>query len=89
MNMSDSEKPNTNPATACTWLNQPDAFARREPAKAVVSAFSIGFLLNLLPIGAILGMLVDVAFALARPILLIFGLLKVWELCPCKKQPKV
>ncbi len=87
--MSDSEKPNNGPATACPWLNEPDAFARREPTKAVVSAFGLGVLLNLLPIGAILGMVVDAAFALARPILLILGLLKIWDLCPGKKQSKV
>ena len=89
MNMSDSEKPNTSPATPCNWLNQAGDFARREPTKAVVSAFGAGFLINLLPIGAILGALAAVAFALARPVLIVFGLLKLWDLCPCKKQPKV
>ena len=83
--MSDSKKSNLHPTTADTWLDQADAFARREPTKAVVSAFGAGFLLNLLPVGA----LVAIAFALARPVLLGCGLLKVWELCPCKKQPKV
>ena len=82
LNMTDSDESNTLPDTASTWLDQAEDFARREPAKAVVSAFGAGLLLNLLPIGA----LTAVAFALARPTLLCFGLLKVWELCPCKKN---
>lgn len=83
--MSDSRKPKTRPAT--TLLDQADVFARREPAKALASAFGVGFLINLLPIGAIVGALAGVVFALARPILLFLGLLKAWEICPCKKPP--
>ena len=83
VNMTDSDESNTSPNTACTWLDQADAFARREPAKAVVSAFGVGLLLNFLPIGA----LAAVAFALGRPVLLCFGLVKIWELCPCKTEP--
>ncbi len=85
--MIDSEGPNTRPSTASTWLDQADAFTRAEPTKAVASAFGAGFLLNLLPIGAIIGVFTAIVFALVRPVLLCFGLLKLWELCPCKKQP--
>ena len=90
MNMSDTEKPSTepadaSPATPCTWLDQAGAFARREPAKAVASAFGAGLLLHLLPVRPVTA----VAFALARPILISLGVLKVWELCPCKKEPKL
>jgi hypothetical protein len=56
-----------------------DEFARREPAKAVVSAFGAGFLLHLLPIGTIAAALVGVAFSFARPVLLFLGLLKACE----------
>lgn len=54
-------------------------FARREPAKAVVSAVGAGFLLNLLPLGAIAGAAVGVAFSLVRPALLFLGILKACE----------
>jgi hypothetical protein len=89
MNMSASEKPTTVPAdtcsaTPCTWLNQAEAFARREPAKAVACAFSAGLLLHLVPTRATTA----VVFALARPVLLCLGLLKAWELCPCDKESK-
>ena len=96
--MSDSEKPKTDPANTTgaapcpvpcrTWLGDSEAFARREPAKAVVTAVGAGFLLHLLPVRAILGALTAVAFALARPALLFLGMLKLSEICPCKKEPK-
>ena len=84
--MTHSEKSNTHPADN-SWLNQADAFARREPTKAVASAFGAGFLINLLPIAAIVGALAAIAFTLVRPALLFFGLVKVWELCRCKRPP--
>jgi hypothetical protein len=62
------------------WLDQADEYARREPVKAVVSAFGAGFLINLLPIGAIVGALTGIAFAMARPVLLFLGLLKACDL---------
>lgn len=62
-------------------LRRADDFARREPAKAVISAFGAGFLLNLLPLGAITAAIVGIAFALVRPALLFLGLIKAWEIC--------
>ena len=99
MNMSASEKPNPDPANTdtaapcsvrcSTLLSDAEAFARREPAKAVATAVGAGFLLHLLPVRAIGGALAAVAFALARPALLFLGMLKLSEICPCKKEPKV
>ena len=101
MNMSDSENPKTDPATpnadgaapcsvSCRTLrNEAEAFVRREPAKAVASAFGIGFLLHLLPIRAMTAAVAAVALALLRPVLLCLGLLKLSEICPCKKEPKI
>ena len=62
------------------WLDRADDYARREPVKAVVSAFGAGFLINLLPISAIVGALTGIAFAMARPVLLFLGLLKACDL---------
>ena len=61
------------------WPQLADDFARREPAKAVVSAFGAGILLNLLPFSAIAAALVGIAFSLVRPALLFLGLLKACE----------
>lgn len=58
-----------------------DEFARRDPTKAILSAFSAGFLLSLLPLGAIAAALVEIAFLLVRPTLLFLGLLKAVDIC--------
>lgn len=85
--MSDSE--NTNPIAACTWQGQAEALTRREPTKAIVTAFSAGLVLSLLPKRALLRVLAGVAIAVARPALCCFGVQKLWEFCPCKKEPKL
>jgi hypothetical protein len=61
-------------------LDRADDYARREPVKAVVCAFGAGFLLNLLPVGSIVGALTGIAFMMFRPFLLFLGLLKACEL---------
>jgi len=68
-------------------LQRADAFARREPLRATVSAFGAGFPLNLLPVGAIAAAVVGVAFSLVRPALLFLGLCKACELFRCNIQP--
>jgi hypothetical protein len=65
--------------TPATWLQKAEDYARHEPTKAVISAAGAGFLINLLPIGAIVGMLTTLAFAFVRPLLLFLGLLKACE----------
>lgn len=67
-------------------LGRADEFARREPTRATVTAFGAGFLLNLLPLGAIAATTVDVAFSLVRPALLSLGLFRVLELIRHKSQ---
>ena len=64
-------------------LERADEFARREPARATVSAFGAGLLLNFLPLAAIAAALVGILFSLLRPALLFLGLLKACELCRC------
>ena len=68
------------PVPASDWLRKSDDFARREPTKAALSAFGAGFILNLLPVGAIVGALAAVLFAMARPVLLFLGLMKACDL---------
>ena len=57
----------------------PEKFTTEQPTKAVAAALGVGFLLNLLPIGKIVGMLAEAVFALARPILLCLGVLKIYD----------
>ena len=69
----------------CSHLaERADNFTRREPAKAVISAFGTGLLLNMLPMGAIAAALVGIALTLLRPALLLLGLIKACELCGVK-----
>ena len=67
-------------------LERADEFARRKPTHATVTAFGAGFLLNLLPLGAIAATTVDVAFSLVRPALLSLGLFRALELLRNKTQ---
>ena len=59
----------------------PEKFITEQPTKAVAAAFGVGIFLNLLPVGKIVGMLIEVAFVLLRPLLLCVGLLKLSEYC--------
>ena len=77
--MDQSPPPSTSRLAECA-----DDYARREPTKAVISAFGAGVLLNMLPVGAIAAALVGIAFTLVRPALLFLGLIKVCELCGVK-----
>ena len=67
-------------------VNRADQFARREPAKAVASAFGTGILLNLIPLGAIAAALTGIAFSLVRPVLLFLGLMKAVEFFSTKEE---
>lgn len=67
-------------------LERADEFARRQPTRATVTAFGAGFLLNLLPLGAIAATTVDVAFSLVRPALLSLGLFRALELLRNKSK---
>ena len=82
--MESKKSHNQQAAPSASWLKKADDYARQEPTKAVLSAASAGFILNLLPIGAIVGALAAVAFALVRPVLLFLGLLKAVEFLRCK-----
>lgn len=79
-----NEPSRQSPAGLDTLFQRADDFARREPLRATASAFGAGFLLNLLPLGAIAAALVTIAFSLLRPALLLLGLLKAGELCRCQ-----
>ena len=80
------DKPLHSPPKLDDLMKRADDFARREPARATLSAFGAGFLLNLLPLGAIAAALVGIAFSLVRPALLFLGVYKACELCRCKTQ---
>lgn len=61
-------------------VRRAEEFARREPAKAIVSAFGAGVVLNILPMRAVASTCTRLAFSLARPALLFLGLRKAYDL---------
>ena len=81
------DKPLHSPPKFDDLMQRADDFARREPARATLTAFGAGFLLNLLPLGAIASALVGIAFSLVRPALLFLGLFKACEFYRAKTQP--
>lgn len=82
-----TDKPTSPPVNIDKLLNRAEDYAQQEPAKAVVSAFGAGFLINLLPLTAIAAAIVGIAFSLVRPALLFLGLFKACELWRDKTQP--
>jgi hypothetical protein len=70
----------------CDWRKTVDdlsscteKFVREDPAKAIGLALFGGVLLTVLPVGRLLSALVRLAFALARPLLLVLGAVKLYE----------
>lgn len=61
------------------WKACAERSVREEPLKTAGLAFVAGIFLRVLPVGRILSGLVQVAFALVRPALLILGVVKVVE----------
>ena len=62
-------------------VREAEEFARKEPAKAVATAFGAGLLLNFLPTRFIVGTITAVAVPFMRPALLALGLIKACEMC--------
>jgi len=60
--------------TSCT-----EKFVREDPSKAVGIALFAGVLLTVLPVGRVISALVRLVFALARPLLLVLGAVKLYE----------
>ena len=52
---------------------------RRQPVKSLVWAFFVGIFLTIFPVGKILRLAFGVAVALARPLLLLLGAVKLCE----------
>lgn len=59
--------------------SQTEQYVRDNPMQAILSAVGAGFVLRLLPLGAILGLIVRVLLSLARPALFIYGAVAVYK----------
>ena len=61
--------------------------AQREPLKCALIAFLSGLVLTVLPVGALVGGIVRLALALARPVLVVLGAMKVFEEIERRRRP--
>ena len=69
------------------WRACAERSVRDEPLKTAGLAFVAGIFLTVFPVGRILAGLVQVAFALIRPALLILGVIKVVEEIDKRNKP--
>jgi hypothetical protein len=80
--MSTPDHPTPPPHPRDVFVNRVETYTRDEPAKALSAAFGIGILLTLLPVGTFVSGIIRLLFLVARPVLLVLGLIKVadaWE----------
>jgi len=81
-------------AGCCDWKktvedlsSSTEKFVREDPAKAIGLAMFGGVLLTVLPVGRLISALVRLAFALARPLLLVLGAVKLYEEIQKNQKP--
>lgn len=58
---------------------QTESYVRSNPTQAVLSAVGAGFVLRLLPIGALVGALVRLALFALRPAIFIYGAVSLYK----------
>ena len=71
------------------FQSQGEAYVRDNPSQAVLSALAAGFVLRLLPLGAILGALIRLVLFAVRPAVFIYGAVSLYKHFqePQKEQP--
>ena len=52
---------------------------QQKPAQSLASAFVLGLVLSVFPVGRIVAFVVSLGLALLRPLLLVLGGVKLWE----------
>lgn len=75
------------PKTAGEFNERAQQFVREDPTKAVGAAVLIGVLLTVFPIGRLIGGLFRLLFSIAKPVLLIAGLVKVYQELEKQQKP--
>jgi hypothetical protein len=92
--MDESNEKGSSAGSCCDWRKavedlstSTEKFVREDPAKAVGLALFGGVLLTVLPVGRLLGALVRLTLALARPLLLVLGAVKLYEEYQKKQKP--
>lgn len=77
--------------TFADFQSQGEEYVKEFPTKSVLYALGAGFVLRLLPIGALVGAVVRLAFFALRPALFIYGGIALYkhfqETTPASNQP--
>jgi hypothetical protein len=66
-----------NKANKDILVSRVEAYTREEPAKALSAAMGVGILAALFPLGSLVSGLARVLFLVARPLLMILGVVKL------------
>ena len=61
------------------FQSQGENYVRENPSQAVLSALAAGFVLRLLPLGAILGALIRLVLFAVRPAIFIYGAVSLYK----------
>ena len=61
------------------YQTQGEAYVRENPSQAVLSALAAGFVLRLLPLGAIVGALVRLVLFALRPAIFVYGAVALYK----------
>ena len=62
-----------------TVLNQTENYVREKPAQSLLYAFIVGYILNRLPTGRIVGGLLRLLAVALKPAILIYGATKLYQ----------
>ena len=60
-------------------ITQAEEYVRAKPGQSLLIAFLVGFILNRLPLGRLLGGLVRLLLMALKPAILVYGATKVYE----------
>ena len=61
------------------FQSQGEAYVRENPSQAVLSALAAGFVLRLLPLGAIIGALIRLVLFALRPAIFVYGAVALYK----------
>lgn len=67
------------PSNMDVLVNRAESYTKAKPTKALSAAFGLGIIMALFPMGRVIGFVLRLVFALLRPVLLILGVVRVYE----------
>ena len=86
--MNDQDPPHVAELALHRTMQQVEEYVRREPTKAMAVALGVGVLLKILPPRLVASAVSNVAARVVPPTLLALGVLKAFEICSAKADPR-